>query len=377
MNNALLPSGLYDLLPPEARRESEAVQSLLRSFLQFGYEQVSPPLMEFENSLLASRGEALLTQIFRVMDPLSQQMMGFRADMTMQIARIASTRMQAMPRPLRLCYAGPTLQVTPEQLKNERQHMQAGIELIGAESEDADAEVVTVAVVALKALGLQQLSVDLNLPSLLDALLEKEEKKDALRKTILEHVIRKDSAAIAALPIRYAATIARMIGSAGSADTALAALNTMDLPAAACAMRERLSCVTKKLAVQLPGISITVDALETRGFEYHDGISFSLFAGGVRGEAGRGGRYAIGEAADAEPATGFTLYVENLLRALPVPATLKKIYVPFDTPREESEALRAQGYATLHGLAKETSVTDEAKPLGCDHIAYNGKIEKR
>ncbi|HEY8351250.1 MAG TPA: ATP phosphoribosyltransferase regulatory subunit, partial [Sphingomonadales bacterium] len=98
---ALLPEGFHDDLPPDAEYEASIGERLLARFYAFGYERVSPPLVEFEESLLAGSGRALSRQMFRLMDPASQRMMGIRTDMTIQVARIAGTRLAAAARPLR------------------------------------------------------------------------------------------------------------------------------------------------------------------------------------------------------------------------------------------------------------------------------------
>src|SRR5580693_2690768 len=109
LHKALLPQGLRDLLPPEAAWEAEVVQRLTAVLGQHGYERVKPPLAEYEDNLLSGAGAAMAMETFRVMDPVSQRMIGLRADMTPQIARIATTRLKNAPRPLRLCYAGQVL----------------------------------------------------------------------------------------------------------------------------------------------------------------------------------------------------------------------------------------------------------------------------
>ena len=104
---ALLPAGMMDVLPPNAEIEAVAMEKLMSVFGTRGYERVIPPLAEFEELLLSGSGEATKTRSFRVMDPISQRMLALRADMTIQIERIASTRLSDLPRPLRLSYEGP------------------------------------------------------------------------------------------------------------------------------------------------------------------------------------------------------------------------------------------------------------------------------
>ncbi|HEV7547475.1 MAG TPA: ATP phosphoribosyltransferase regulatory subunit, partial [Reyranella sp.] len=96
-HRGLLPAGLADLLPPDAAREAGAIGIAIERFAAFGYERVKPPLVEFEESLLGGPGAALASQTFRLMDPVSQRMMGVRPDMTVQVARIAVTRLKHEP----------------------------------------------------------------------------------------------------------------------------------------------------------------------------------------------------------------------------------------------------------------------------------------
>ncbi|MDD9928207.1 MAG: ATP phosphoribosyltransferase regulatory subunit, partial [Rhodospirillaceae bacterium] len=108
---ALLPDGLRDGLPPDAAHESAIAARLVEAFGRFGYARVEPPLVEFEDTLLDGAAASIANATFRLMDPVSQRMMGVRADMTLQVARIATTRLANAPRPLRLAYAGQVLRV--------------------------------------------------------------------------------------------------------------------------------------------------------------------------------------------------------------------------------------------------------------------------
>ena len=118
---ALLPAGLMDVLPPAAAFEARTVERLIRYCESFGYERVKPPLIEFEETMLAGSGAALAAETFRLMDPISQRMLALRPDMTMQVARIASSRLAHRPRPLRLGYAGQVVRVRGTQRRPERQ----------------------------------------------------------------------------------------------------------------------------------------------------------------------------------------------------------------------------------------------------------------
>ena len=129
-NNAMLPTGMCDGIPPLADLEAKAAERLMRSFAAHGYERVKPPIIEFEASLLSGIGSAMESQTLRLMDPVSNRMMGVRSDMTVQVERIATTRLRHSPRPLRLSYAGQVLRVKGSQMRPERQFGQVGVELL-------------------------------------------------------------------------------------------------------------------------------------------------------------------------------------------------------------------------------------------------------
>ena len=358
---ALLPAGLRDILPPDAEHEADVVARVMAHFAGQGYQRVKPPLIEFEDTLLDGAGAATAAQCFRVMDPLSQRMMGVRADMTPQVARIAVARMAAAPRPLRLSYAGEVLRVKGSQLAPERQLVQAGLELLGADSAAADAEVIVLAAEALTELGVPGVSVDLSLPTLVPALLAGTgASSDALREA-LDH---KDAAGVKAGGGSAAAPLGALLGSVGPVDRALAVLSGLALPPAAARLRDRLAEVVALVRAAAPGVALTVDPVENRGFEYHTGIAFTLFSRASSGELGRGGRYA----AAGEAATGATLFLDEVLAVVPARPLPGRIYLPAGTSREAAAGLRAEGWVTVAGLETVGDVAAEAKRLGCGHL---------
>jgi ATP phosphoribosyltransferase regulatory subunit len=370
---ALLPLGLRDLLPPDAAIEATIVARQMTVLASHGYERVKPPLAEFEENLLSGAGAAMAPETFRLMDPISQRMIGLRADMTPQVARIATTRLKRAPRPLRLCYAGQVLRVKGSQLHPERQVGQVGAELIGSDETTADVEVIALAADALGASGVGGLSVDLGLPTLVPALCAalglSPETADAARRA-LDH---KDAAAVAAVGGRAAKLLGKLLDSAGAADKALKILTALDLPAEAVAERTRLTRVVERLGPTAPDLHLTIDAVENRGFEYHTGVSFTFFAKGVRGELGRGGRYRTADGA-GEPATGFTLYTDTVLRAIPKDAPSQRLYLPADVDPVMARRLRRDGWTTVAGLAPVADDEAEARRLGCGHRLEGGKI---
>jgi len=368
---ALLPAGLRDGLPPDAAQRAAVIERLIAEFGAHGYERVEPPLVEFEDSLLPS-GLAGGPEIFRLMDPLSQRMMGVRADMTIQVARIATTRLAARPRPLRLSYAGDVLRVKATQLRPERQFAQVGVELIGAPSVAADVEVVRLAADALAAIGVAELSIDLNAPPLVPSVFAAFGLAGKPAAALRAALDRKDADAVASSAGPAAAALGGLLAATGPARAALMILTTVELPEAARAHRARLAAVVAALLDSVPALRLTVDPVENRGFEYHTGIGFTLFGRGVRGELGRGGRYlagaALGDGRGAEPATGFSLFMDTVLRAVPESAPVSRIFLPPGTPLDRARALRELGWVTVAGLEPAGEPVSEARRLGCSHV---------
>ena len=372
VKKSLLPQGLRDLLPPEAIHEASVMDGLLEAFSIHGYERVEPPLVEFEENLLDGAGQAMAPHTFRLMDPVSQRMMGVRADMTPQVARIATTRLAAMERPLRLFYGGQVLRVKGSQLRPERQVAQAGVELIGADSPEADAEVIALAYEALVSLDVENLSVDISLPTIVRAVCEDLGLDREARENVRAALDRKDAAAITAMGKPVADILGGLLQASGLGDRALAALAELDLPAEAAAERDRLKRVISLLAEMAPGLVVTVDPVEHRGFEYQTGLSFTLFARDVRGELGRGGRYLAGR--DSEASTGFSLYMDSVLRAVPKRERRARLYLPHGTALETARRERTAGWITVCGLAPEQDILQEAARLRCSHVLTHDGI---
>jgi ATP phosphoribosyltransferase regulatory subunit len=376
MSEFLLPSGLYDLLPPEASRQTYILGTLLTQFELMGYEQAIPPLLEFEDSLLAGKGAALSGRTFRVADPLSQKMLGLRPDITTQMARIAGSRLINAPLPLRLSYTGSVLRTRPNGLDNHRQLSQAGIEYIGAE--EPVVETVLTALEGLCALGLSHVVVDFSVAGLLVSILEDAGITDiATIDAIREQVRSKD---ISHLPdnLPCKALLQKLTSLVGSAEHVLPKIHALTLPASSRRLVDMLQHVIAQLVANNTRATLTIDALDSRGFDYHHGVCFAFYLPVIQQEIGRGGFYSFTrEDGVVLPAAGATLYVTRL-RAAPITGWKRplRVYIPADLSITQSQSVRAQGHATIHGKATGQHAIEDAKRLGLDAIYINHQIQK-
>ena len=288
----LLPKGFEDLLPGDADAEADAINAVMAVFKEAGYARVKPPLMEFEETMLgAGPGKALSEQTFRVMDKETGKMLALRSDITPQIARIASVLKRASlgeaDVPLRLSYANDVVRMGADQQRTLRQFCQVGCELIHDGGDDDILEVVSLAAKGLKALNISGVSFDFALPCIFN---------DVLAAAGVE--------ADAIDPLRAKIS--------GAADKALDALKNLDLSEHAKGHVEQLERVLASDVLRgIEDVQFTIDPLETRGFEYHKGIAFTIFAQGVNGELGRGGAYELGDTL----ASGFTFYMDTVRKS--------------------------------------------------------------
>ena len=375
INKTLLPSGLRDQLPPHAAHEASVIEGIIKTCELSGYERVKPPLIEYEDTLFSGPGKEMINSTFRLMDPVSKKMLGLRSDLTIQVARIASSRLGHTHHPLRLCYTGEVLRVMPDDLNPERELVQVGAELIGEDNPRADMEVIYLAYDALSNAGVKSITIDITTPALIPKLVEEmgigSERGPKLRAAL----DKKDPSAIVELAGENSELFIGLLEAAGSWSSSIEKMKTLSLPKIVSPILERLEAVAPIIAGENSNVQVTIDPVESRGFEYYTGLGFSFFSRGVRGELGRGGRYIL-NGDSTVGSCGFTLYMEPVLRALPNPIVKKRLLVPHSVNRDVLVSLRKDGWITVSLLKKADNLRNEAKRLNCSHIFLEGRAEK-
>ena len=370
---ALLPSGLRDVLDPEAAHEADLISRMMSVFAAHGYDRVRPPLLEFEDSLLEGPGGALAEQTFRLVDPASHRMMGIRPDITPQVARIAATRLTEQEPPLRLSYAGRVMTVRASELRPQREVSQLGIELIGSSALTADAEVMSVAAEALAEVSQTAPSFDLCTPQLVPIVCDGLGLSAPASERARAALDRKDAGALSALDGVDPAGRAVLLGlleSAGPAAHALEALRALPLPPPAQAVLGDVAAVAERVCERAPDLHLTLDPVEFRGAEYQTGISFTIFARDG-GELGRGGRYPLG----SDTATGMSLFMDTLLGVAVPPPERRAVYIPFECAETEAEKLRGDGWRTVRGLEPAGDARAATRAARCTHVLKGGGPE--
>jgi ATP phosphoribosyltransferase regulatory subunit len=235
------------------------------------------------------------------------------------------------------------------------------------------------AIEALYALSIENLSIDIALPTLVPAIISGLKLDDQTIATLRAALDRKDEATLFSLATHLGKNTTRqltaMLRATGPAEAALTSLAKLNLPEVAAGERSSLESVINDIRTATPKLNLTVDLVESRGLEYHTGVTFTIFAKGIRGELGRGGRYLAGTK-ESEPATGMTLFMDSVLRALPAARKEKRLYLPTKTGIGEARKFRSEGWITVDGLETDVDIKVEANRLRCSHFLSDGIIQK-
>ncbi|MFM7275432.1 MAG: ATP phosphoribosyltransferase regulatory subunit [Gammaproteobacteria bacterium] len=378
----LLPEGIEELLPADARRVEHLRRELLDLFDRWGYELVLPPLIEYAESLLIGLGQDLELHTFKLTDQLSGRTLAVRPDITPQVARIDAHSLRR-PGPARLCYAGSVLHTRPRSPLASRSPIQLGAELYGDASLAADLEIVCLMIEMLRTAGVQDITLDLGHVGIGRALMDRAGFPPELRAALFEALQRKADASIRALLAESPGdrAVCAMIGKLAALNGDRSVLEEASrvlagAPPGVGASLAALAEVADALAVRLPGITLHFDLGELHGYDYHTGLVFAAYAPGQGEALANGGRYDdIGRVfGRARPATGFSADLKALLglgcgeSAAPRTA----VFVPHALAGQawpEVQRLRAAGERVVLGLPGESA------PGACDRelrAAENG-----
>ena len=371
VQKGLLPAGLSDILHPQAKDQAKTIENLLDVFSNYGYFRVKPPLVEYEETLLSDGpGTVLKDSTFRIMDPLSQKMMALRSDVTAQISRIASTRLSHLARPLRLSYSGDILRVNGDSFNTERQKTQVGAELIGIENEFCDSEIILVCLKALKSINIQNITIDINLPFLRDFFLK--ELSTSLKEEINKAIDLKDKKIIHKLKFKYSEILLNLMESSGEYLYGRQYLKELKLEGFLDEVRKYYLKVIEIINKNDQSIKISIDPLENRGFNYHSGLSFTIFSENLKGEIAKGGRY---KTLNGESAIGCTIYIEKIISTPKLNPEKPLVYVPHLNINDADKVI-SNGYRVVFGNNLNTDFEKDALNLKCQYIWQNNSIVK-
>lgn len=318
----MLPEGVEEALPPLSWQMETLRRKLLDYYRKQSYELILPPLIEHLDTLLTGTAQGLERQTFKLTDPASGRLLGLRADMTPQAARIAARRYADQP-VVRLCYLGSVLRTEPDNLGGSRSPRQVGCEIFGLPDLEGDLEILELMLKTLRLANVRSAHLDLGHVAIYRTLIAKA-GLDADEESALFGILQRKShpdlgefARGRKLKARTVEAVAELMNLNGDASVIARARETLKSGGAAVVRAlDELERTVAELGRVSPRTAIHVDLAELRGYRYHTGMVFAAFVPGHGREIARGGRYdGVGaEFGASRPATGFSADLNELLR---------------------------------------------------------------
>jgi len=375
MHNWLLPEYIEDMLPAAALRFERARRQLLDWFHACGYLLVIPPLLEYMPSLLSGTGRDMDLKTFKVVDQLSGRLMGLRADITPQAARIDAHLLNRQG-VVRLCYAGSVLHTLPDGQMQTREPLQIGAELFGHAGIESDVEIQQLMLKALQLAGVESVQLDLGHVAIFHSLIERAEVPPELEVELFQAMQGKDipgltelTATLDAVAREALCLLPRLYGGTEALDDA-----QRHLPGHPEIRKALDDLRTIGKQVQSGVSSLCFDLAELRGYHYHSGVVFAAYAAGWANAVALGGRYdEVGKTfGRSRPATGFSMDLRAVVGALPTPALPKAILAPYVQDaalQDRISLLRAQGEVVVMDLPGHELNREE---LNYDRVLVQG-----
>lgn len=378
----LLPDGIDEVLPPQAGSIERKRRELLDLYQSWGYEFVIPPFVEFLDSLLSGTGSDLDLKTFKLTDQLSGRMMGVRADITPQVARIDAHHFDT-ELPTRLCYLGTVLNTRSDGFAGSRSPLQIGAELYGHAGVESDVEILRLMMQTLEQTGIQNVYLDLGHVGIFRGL-ARQAGLDREQETALFDALQRKALPEAAELLRGFAIRpehATMLLQLGELNGDAALEEAMEvLQGADQRVREALDylhAMAEQIARWLPAVPVHFDLAELRGYHFHTGVVFAAFVPGSGKEIARGGRYdEIGKLfGRARPATGFSTDLKTLMLLAEPDGEPDNpaVFAPWDASpalQKRITQLRAAGRRVVCALPGQQG---GAREMGCQEmLCFNG-----
>ncbi|MCU7938078.1 MAG: ATP phosphoribosyltransferase regulatory subunit [gamma proteobacterium symbiont of Bathyaustriella thionipta] len=380
----LLPEGIQEVLSPQALTIESQRRSLLDLYQTWGYDLVEPPMIDFLDSLLTGTGHDLQLMTFTLTDQISGKLLGVRADMTPQIARIDAHHIKT-EQPSRFCYIGQVLKTKLEDFSQSRSPLQVGIELYGHKGASSDIEVLLLMIQTLNNVGLKDFHIDLGHVGIFRSMARRAElsevEEDMLFDALQRKAVTELSNYLSTLEIsdeqkQQFMSLTDLNGDISVIEKARSILSGDEVQTEL----DNLEAIAKGLLARVPEQTLYFDLSELRGYNYHTGVVFAAYLPGHGQEVAKGGRYdGIGKTfGRSRAATGFSTDLTHLVSLVSKPevtAGKETIFAPAvnDTKLMQMVSqLRQQGKRVICELADSNS---NAQALGCTHTLSNDSGE--
>tara|TARA_B110000438_G_scaffold299481_2_gene349735 strand:+ start:153 stop:1268 length:1116 start_codon:yes stop_codon:yes gene_type:complete len=366
MPNNLIPEGFKDDVSENVSTEHKYKNIIIDHFQSHGYELIKTPLIEFYHHDIGKNS-------FKLQTNKHENKLLIRDDITMQVARLSLTRLFKKKKPLKLCYYGEVVRKSGSMLRPERQFLQIGAECIGEKNNLADVEMLDLAYSSLKIVGIKNISVEISSRIFLDkfySVIKNNTYLEEIKRLIKQKDINSVLKLINKKDQKYLKDIFNCTGSFFDKKTLLEDLkidkkNIDEI--------EKIKDVIINFCNNNKKVNIFLDLCEVDDKNYHKGIRFTFFAENVRGEIARGGRYVVKNSNKIDEATGFTCYMDTILRASSLKQTKKKIMVTLNLNKNIKKDLIKKGFIIVTHFEESKYTKIKAIEQNCKYF-FDGKI---
>tara|TARA_B100000886_G_scaffold238621_1_gene167268 strand:+ start:2296 stop:3411 length:1116 start_codon:yes stop_codon:yes gene_type:complete len=369
VNKFLVPPGFKDNIDFDAFVEHQFKNLIIDSFRENGFSLIKTPLIEYSKNLDSN---TLLLKKNKKIENLS-----IRNDITPQVIRITSSRLSKKKRPLKLCYYGEVVRKKGSILRPERQFQQVGAEIIGSDSYKADVEIISLAYQALQNIGIKHITIEISIPTLLDRLLNNI-KQTEVRNQIQRFISFKDlNNCLDLLQNKDVKDILKILYScSGQVKN-----NNLKISKFIDKLSDKNEIINLNKIIRQIKVSkndtLNVDFFDNKkDKKYYQGMKFTFFAKGVRGEIAGGGRYKLNYQNNTEEAIGYTCYMDTIVRASSLKNKNKKILVPFNINLKNKKLLIRKGYTLFKTFDDNTHLKLQSIKLGIKYYLSNKVVKK-
>ncbi len=373
----LLPEGIQEVLSPQASIIESQRRTLLDLYHTWGYDLVESPMIDFLDSLLTGTGHDLQLMTFTLTDQISGKLLGIRADMTPQIARIDAHHIKT-EQPSRFCYIGQVLKTRLEGFNQSRSPLQVGVELYGHAGPNSDIEVLLLMIETLNAIGLKDFHIDLGHVGIFRSLSQQAELSQEEEETLFDALQRKAVTELTeylsslSMSDKYKQQFLALVDLNGDISVIDKARQLLTGDGVQKEL-DNLEAIAKGLLSRAPGQTLYFDLAELRGYNYHTGVVFAAYLPGHGQEIAKGGRYdGIGATfGRSRAATGFSTdltYLVSINEQVAQSEAIESIFAPGVQDHELMlmvTELRQQGKRVICGLVDSNS---NARTMNCSHI---------
>jgi len=368
MSRNLIPEGFRDDVSEQVLTEHKYTNEFIERFQSHGYKLVKTPLIEFYDKSFGDN-------VFNIRVKKNEKRLILRDDITLQIARLSFARLSKKKRPLKLCYYGEVIRKKGSMLRPERQFLQIGVECIGEKSNLADVEMMDLAYSSLKHVGIKNISVEISSRVFVDKLFSSIKNPQKL-SAIKRYIKQKDySSLIKLVEKKNHQYLKNIFACTGLYRDKVKNLEKLKIDKNNSQEIQNIKEIVKSYCMNNKSAKVFLDLCEIDDKNYHKGIRFTFFANNIRGEIAKGGRYFAKNFDQQEESTGFTCYMDTILRASSFKQIKKKIMIEFKLSKIKKMQLIKNGYVIFTYFGDPKDIKRKAKEQNCQFYLKNNNIK--